>query len=65
MISARMLLTEPPHVEAIGEFQGALTGKVVNIMSFQNLRHRSERRRCSFEQRLSFGSDLERTKARW
>lgn len=55
VISASLLLNEPPHVEAIGEFQGASTGeKVLNIMLFRNLRHRSERRRCRFEQRLSF-----------
>lgn len=55
VITASMLLTEPPRVEAIGEFQGALTGgKVLNILLFQNLHHRSERRRCRFEQCLSF-----------
>lgn len=55
MFSTSMLPTEPPSVEAIGEFQGASTGgKVLNIMLFQNLRHRTERRRCRFEQSLSF-----------
>lgn len=53
--SASMLLNEPPCVEAIGDFQGALKGaKVLNIMLFQNLHHRSERRHCRFEQHLSF-----------